>query len=232
MGIGFAIPIEMAKNIEQQLKEKGKVIRGYLGILCQDITPDMAELLGLKKSEGIIISNVEKDSPADKAGLKGHDIILELNGKKIESYDTFRNEIADIQPDSKIKLTVSRDGEKQNITVTLGERPADGTAKVLPKEQPKSKEALGIEVQDVTNDIARQLGYKAGEGVVVTSVDPGSPAGEAGIESGDLILSVDRKNVNSADEFEKAISKIKGNKVLLLVKSGDVSQFIVIQLVQ
>jgi serine protease Do len=232
MGIGFAIPIDMAKNIEQQLKEKGKVIRGYLGILCQDITPDMAELLGLKKSEGIIISNVEKDSPADKAGLKGHDIILELNGKKIESYDTFRNDIADIQPDSKIKLTVSRDGEKQNITVTLGERPADGTAKVLPKEQPKSKEALGIEVQDVTNDIARQLGYKVGEGVVVTSVDPGSPAGEAGIESGDLILSVDRKNVNSADEFEKAISKIKGNKVLLLVKSGDVSQFIVIQLVQ
>lgn len=232
MGIGFAIPVDMARNIEKQLKENGKVIRGYLGILCQDITPEMAELLGLKRSDGIIVATVEKGSPADKGGLMNQDVILEMNGKKIESYDTFRNDVADIQPDSKINLKISRDGKEQNLKVTLGERPIDGVAKAITNDQPKSKETLGIEVQNVTNDIARQLGYKAGEGVIVTSVNPESPAGEAGIESGDLITSVNKQSVNSVDEFEKAISNIKENKVLLLVKHGDYSQFVVIQLAE
>ena len=232
MGIGFAIPIDMARNIEKQLKENGKVIRGYLGIACQDVTPEMTELLGLKNSGGIIIATVEKDSPAEKSGLMNQDVILELNGNKIESYEAFRNDIANIKPDSKVKLTISRDGKTQNVTVTLAERTIDGTAKVLNKEQPKSKAALGVNVQNVTNDIARQLGYKAGEGVVVTSVYSGSPASEAGIESGDLIISVNKQNVNSADDFEKAINSIKGNKVLLLVKHGEISQFVVIQLAE
>lgn len=233
MGIGFAIPIDMARNIEKQLKENGKVIRGYLGIYCQDITPEMAKLLDLSNDKGIIVATVENGSPADKGGLKNQDIILEMNGETVKSYDTFRNKIANIKPDSVINLTILRDGKKQDLKVTLGERPTDGVAKALPKkEQPKSKEALGIEVQNVTNDIARQLGYKVGEGVIVTSVDQGSPASDAGIESGDLILSVNRQNVNSDDEFEKAISNIKGNKVMLLVKHGDYSQFVVIELTQ
>ncbi len=232
MGIGFAIPIDIARNIEKQLKENGKVIRGYLGVACQDVTPEMAEILGLKNSSGIIVATVEKDSPADKGGLMNQDVILELNGNKVESYDTFRNDIANLKPDSKVKLTISREGKTQNIMVTLTERTIDGVAKAFNKEQPKSKAALGIDVQNVTNDIARQLGYKLGEGVVVTSVYPDGPASEAGIETGDLILSVNRQNVNSVDEFDKAINNVKENKVLLLVKDENSTQFVVIQLAE
>lgn len=230
MGIGFAIPIDMARNIEQQLRENGKVIRGYMGIACQDVTPEMAEILGLKNSRGIIVATVEKNSPADKGGLTNQDVILELNGNKVDSYDTFRNDIANIKPDSKVKLTISRDGKTQNLTVKLAERPTDGVAKVFPNEQPISKNALGIEVQNVTNDIARQLGYKPGEGVVITTVYPDSPASEAGLEAGDLILSVNRQNVNSDNEFETAINNAKGDKVILRVKDENSTQFVVVQL--
>ncbi len=232
MGIGFAIPIDMARDIQKQLKENGKVIRGYLGIYCQDVTLEMAELLDLGKNEGIIVATVEKGSPADKSGLRNQDVIIKLNGEKVESYDAFRNKVAEIKPDSKINLIILRDGKEQNIKVTLGERPADGVAKSITNDKPGTKETLGIEVQNVTIDIAKQLGSKAGEGVIVTSVSPGSPASEAGIESGDLILSVNKQNVTSDEDFEKAVNNIKGNKVLLLVKHGDYSQFVVIQLEQ
>ncbi len=231
MGIGFAIPIDMARSIEEQLKENGKIIRGYLGLAAQDVTPDMAELLGLKNDKGIIITTIVKDSPADKAGLMSHDIILEMDGKQIKTYDDFRNDVANMKPDSKIDLTISREGKTQNITVTLAERPPDGVTKTRPKAQPKSRESLGIEVQNVTSDIARQLNIAAGEGVVVTYVAQASPAYYAGIQAGDVIESVDKQNVNSVDEFENAMDKVKGNKILLLVKHGELSRFVVVQLI-
>ena len=231
MGIGFAIPIDMARSIEEQLKENGRVVRGYLGLAGQNVTPDIAELLGIKNEKGIIITTVIKGSPADKAGLKSHDMILEMNGKKIESYDTFRNDIADMKPGSKAELTISRDGKTQNVTVTLGEREPENAPSTQPKTPPKSKESLGIEVQNVTENISRQLNYPVGEGVIVTYVASGSPAFYAGIQTGEVILSVDRQNVNSVDEFENAMNKVKGNKVLLLVKnSSGLSQFVVVQL--
>ncbi len=230
MGIGFAIPIDMARSIEEQLKEYGKVIRGYLGLVGQDITPDMVDLLGLKNNQGVIITTIIKGSPADKAGLLSNDIILDMDGKKVESYDTFRNDIADMKPDTKVNLTISRDGKTQNVTVTLGERNEDNVKNTQPKTLPKSKESLGVDVQNVTSNIARQLNIPVGEGVVVTSVIPASPANNAGIQAGDVIESVNRQTVNSVDEFESAINKVKGNKVLLLVRHGEYSQFIVVQL--
>lgn len=230
MGIGFAIPIDMARSIEEQLKAHGKVIRGYLGLLGQDITPDMASLLGIPNENGIIISTVEKGSPADKAGLKSHDIILEMNGKKIDTYDTFRNDIADLRPDTKVDLTISRDEKTQHITVTLGERPSELAKSTPTPPVLRSQESLGVDVQNVTSNIARQLNIPVGEGVVVTSVVPASPADNAGIQAGDVIESVNRQTVNSVDEFESAINKVKGNKVLLLVRHGEYSQFIVVQL--
>jgi serine protease Do len=231
MGIGFAIPIDMARNIEEQLKEYGRVIRGYLGLLGDDVTPDMAELLGTPSARGIIISTVEKGSPADKAGLKSGDIITEMDGKKIESYDAFRNDVADMKPDSKLNLTISREGETQKITVTLGERPSE-VAKTTPqpKPVPRSKKSLGVDVQNVTSNIARQLNYPVGEGVIVTGVAPASPANYAGIQPGDVIESVNGQKVNSVDEFENAMNKVKGNKVLLLVRHGEYSQFVVVTL--
>jgi serine protease Do len=229
MGIGFAIPINMARNIEQQLKSHGKVTRGYLGIYGQDITPEMAKLLQLKNSQGVIVASVEPGSPADKAGLKSHDVLLEMSGKKIESYDSFRNEVAMLKPDSRITFLVSRDGKTTEITVTLAERPTEVAQGNQPRGQQQSQEALGIEVQNLTKDLAERFGYALGEGVIVTRVAPGSPSANAGIQPGDLIQSVNRESVSTADEFEKAVKHTKDNKILLLIKRGEYSQFIVVQ---
>ncbi len=229
MGIGFAIPINMARTIEKQLKAHGKVTRGYLGIYGQDITPEMQDLLQLKSDQGVIIATVEKDSPADKAGLQSHDILLEMNGKKIESYDTFRNEIAMLAPNTEVRLLVQRDGKTLPINVVLGERPSEVAATKQAQQQPKSQQALGLEVQNVTNDLAQQFGYTPGQGVIVTGVSPGSPASETGIQPGDLIQTVNRQKVNSVDEFERSVSETRGNKVLLLIKRGEFSQFVVVE---
>ena len=230
MGIGFAIPINMARNIEQQLKSHGKVRRGYMGLAGKDITPDMAELLNLKNSQGVIVASVEPGSPADKAGLKSYDVLLEMSGRKIESYDSFRNDVAMLAPDSRVTLKVLRDGHTRDITVTLGERPTEfAKGGNQAKEQQQSQAALGIEVQTLTKDLAERFGYALGEGVIVTRVNPGSPAADVGIQPGDLIQGVNRQSVSSAEEFEKAVKLTKNNKVLLLIKRGDYSQFVVVQ---
>ena len=229
MGIGFAIPINMARNIEQQLKSQGKVTRGYLGIYGQDITPEMAKLLQLKNNQGVIVASVEPGSPADKAGLKSHDVFLEMSGKKIESYDSFRNEVAMLSPNSRVTFLVWRDGKTTDITVTLGERPMQVAQGNQPKERQQSQAALGIQVQSLTKDLAQRFGYTIGEGVIVTRVAPGSPAANVGIQPGDLIQSVNRESVSSPDEFEKAINRTNDNKVLLLIKRGQSSQFVIVQ---
>jgi len=232
MGIGFAIPINMAKTIESQLKAHGKVTRGYLGLLAQDVTPDMANLLGLKSSEGVAISSIEKGSPADKAGLAQWDVLMEMDGKKIESYDALRNQVAMLNPGTDVKFLVMRDGKTRQVTVTLGERPAEVAQGVRSQTGRPSEQALGVTVQNVTKDLADQLGYRIGEGVVVTGVEPGSPAANAGIQPGDLLESVNRQSISSVDDFEKMISRVKEDKVLLLVRRGEYSRFVVVPLGQ
>jgi serine protease Do len=230
MGIGFAIPINMARTIEEQLKQHGKVIRGYLGILAQDVTPDIAELMQLKSGQGVIVATVEKGSPAERAGIESHDVLLEMNGKKIESYDMFRNDIAMLKPGSKVTFLVARDGKMREVVVTLQERPEEA-AKGQPSRQQQSQEALGIEVQNLTKDLAEQFGYPLGEGVIVSSVAPGSHAAEAGIQVGDLIQSVNRKSINSVSEFDQAVRQsMKNKKVLFLIRRGQYSQFVVVTL--
>jgi serine protease Do len=229
MGIGFAIPINMARTIEEQLKEYGKVTRGYLGIYGQDVTPEMATLLGLKSSQGVIVASIEKGSPADRAGLKSQDVLLEMDGKKIESYDSFRNEVAMLKPGTRVTLLISRDGKTSDVTVTLGERPTQVAQATKPSEQPQSQQALGIQVQNLTKDLADRFGYTMGEGVIVTRVVQGSPAAQAGIQPGDLIQRVDRQSVNSVDEFERAVTRAKGNKILMLIRRGQYSQFVIVQ---
>ena len=230
MGIGFAIPINMARGIEEQLKEHGKVIRGYLGLVGQDVTSDMAELLGLKSSQGVIVTTVEPGSPAGKAGIKTHDVFLKMNGKPIESYEQFRNDVAMFAPGSKVTLLVSRAGKTLDVTVTLGERPTEVAKGNQPAVQPQSQQTMGLQVQNLTKDLADRFGYTLGEGVIVTRVIQGRPAAEAGIQPGDLIQSVNRQSVNNVDEFESAVSHAKGNKILLLIKHGEYSQFVIVQL--
>jgi len=227
MGIGFAIPINMARSIEEQLKSGGKVSRGYLGVYGQDVTPDVAQLLDLKEQGGVVVAQVEKGSPSDKAGLKSHDVILEMNGKKIQTYDTFRNEIATMKPGSTVQLTGLREGKPLDLSVTLGERP--GTVAQAQKSSEEPAQSVGLQVQNLTKELADQLGYPLGEGVVVTAVQPGSPAAEEEIQRGDLILSVNRRTVNNVSEFRDAVRQArKAGKVLFLIKRGDASQFVVI----
>ncbi len=228
MGVGFAIPINMAKSIEEQLIKSGKVTRGYLGLAAQDVTAEMAQLLGIPQAEGAIVAEIVKDSPADKAGLQSNDILLEMDGKKITSYDEFRNEVAMLAPDTKIQLQILRNNKKENITLTIGERP---TSLARAETSQESTEQLGLQVQNLTQDLADQLGYSLGEGVIVTGVTPGSAADNAGIQAGDLILGVNQKKVNSVDNFDQAIKQSqKDKKVILLVKHGEYSRFVVIPL--
>ncbi len=234
MGIGFAIPINMARTIEQQLKEHGKVIRGYLGLYGQDVTADMAELMNLPQAQGVAVAQVEAGSPAAEAGLKPGDVILGINGKPVESYDAFRNQIATMQPGDKVRLDISREGKSLELPVTLGERPTEPrVSKAQPSapEAQESQQRLGVQVQDLTSDLARQFGYQGSTGVIVSGVVPGSPADEAGIQAGDLITSVNRRAVANTGQFIQAMreSRQKG-KVLLLIKRGEFSQFVVVQL--
>ena len=180
----------------------------------------------------MIVASVEKGSPADKAGIESHDVLLEMSGKKIESYHTFRNDVAMLDPGSKVIFNVLRDGKVREISVTLAERPettAEGNQyRRQGRQESHSQEAIGIEVQTLTKDLAERFGYALGEGVIVTRVTPGSPAAEAGIQPTDLIQSVNRQNVSTVDEFEKAMRATKSKKVLLLVKRGQYSQFFVV----
>jgi serine protease Do len=227
MGIGFAIPINMARAIGEQLKKSGKVSRGYLGLAAQDVDAETADLLGLKEAAGAVVSMVESGSPADKAGLKVHDVLLAIDGKKIQSYDVFRNEVAKLSPGSKVRLDVSRRGKAVELTATLGERPNP-----LAKPEPSSQEpeqTLGLEVQNLTQDLAEQLHLTAGEGVIVVAVAPDSPAAEKEIQRQDVIMSVNGRNVSSVAEFTAAVKRsLKNGKVLLLVKRGDRSQFVTV----
>ena len=230
MGIGFAIPINMARNIQEQLKKSGKVSRGYMGLFAQDVDADMAEALGLKEATGVVVATVEKGSPAAKAGVRLHDVILAINGKKIKSYDAFRNEVALLAPGSRARLDMIRDGKPVELTVKLGERPTTAAVqKEPPAEEPE--QVLGLEVQDLTQELATRFHYKVGEGVIVSAVTPGSPAAEKRIRPGDLILSVNRQDVASVDDFTAAVRQSsKRGKVLLLVKRGEVSQFVTVPL--
>jgi serine protease Do len=229
MGIGFAIPINMARSIQEQLRKSGKVSRGYMGLFAQDVDADMAEGLGLKEATGVVVATVEKGSPAERAGVKVHDVILAINGKKIKSYDAFRNEVALLAPGSKARLDLSRDGKPVELTVKLGERRTAAVQKEQPAAEPE--QVLGLEVEELTQELATRFHYKMGEGVIVSAVTPGSPAAERGIRPGDLILSVNRQEVASVDDFTAAVKQSsKRGKVLLLVKRGEISQFVTVPL--
>ncbi len=186
MGIGFAIPINMAQTIAQQLRTTGKVVRGYLGLYGQDVTADMAELLNMPKAQGVVVAQVEQGSPAAKAGLREADVIIEVNGKPVESYDAFRNQVAMMKPGDELRIGVLREGKNMQLTVTLGERPTERQVarEKKPQQEPEeSQQRLGVQVVDLTGDLAQELGYQNSAGVVVARVVPGSPADEAGLQA-------------------------------------------------
>jgi len=219
IGIGFAIPINMARHVYEQLIESGTVERGFLGVLPQDLEPEMAKAFGLKNGKGVLIPEVTKDSAADKAGLKHNDVVLELNGEPVESADAFRNRIAMLKPGTKVNLIVWRDGRRKTITVQLGKRPStDELTGNLSKE---TVEELGFTVQDLTDELIERYGYEGQSGVIVGNVEQGSQAEKLGLAPGALIKEVNRQKVRNTEEFNDAIKKAKKDGgAVLLIKRG------------
>jgi serine protease Do len=232
MGIGFAVPIDMAMNIKDQLVANGKVTRGYIGVFLNpgEVSEQMAKSFGREEAGGVLLADVQKDGPADKAGLKSGDIIIELDGKKVKDGTSFRNEVARIMPNKKIDLVLFREGKTKKVSVTVGAYPDDGDQAGAPGEDEASLEKLGFQVQEMTQEIAQQLGYdKEVRGVVVSDVEPGSAAEEAGLRPGMVILEVNRSEVKSVKDFEKAAGKSKGGNMLLRVKAKEGTVFLNLQ---
>lgn len=226
MGIGFAIPINLAKSIGDQLMNNGEVRRGHLGVVVQELSADLADSFDLQQNEGILISQVMENSPAAKAELHQGDVIISYQEKPVTTVGGFRNLVALSPPNSQQKLTVVRDGKRLNFTVTIGKLDKDPQL-AQTSEQP-SKE-LGLTVQTITSNLAQQYNVKQGRGVLVTSVTPGSVAAMAGIDSGTVILQVDREAINSAEEFTRALDKTSQDKsVLLLLIKNNVQRYLVL----
>ncbi|MDX2480198.1 MAG: DegQ family serine endoprotease [Desulfuromusa sp.] len=227
MGIGFAIPINMAQNIHQQLVKHGGVTRGRLGILIQDLTKDLAESFDIDQRDGILVAQVIKDSPAEQAGLKQGDIILQLNGNKVDKVAKFRNQIAMTRPGTEVDLLVLRDSKKKNIIAAIGKMESDAEGRpVSSNELPE----LGMKLQKMTNDLAEQFGYKGVNGVLVVEVEAGSIAAQAGIQRGSVIEEVNRQEVETPDQVKKLIEDSKKKSVLLLVRQGDASRYLALKL--
>ncbi len=224
MGIGFAIPSNMVKTIMTSLIKTGKVVRGWLGVSIQKITPDLASQFNLKGENGALVSDVVENGPADQAGIKRGDVIVEYDGKKADDPNQLRNMVAGSMPGEEHSITVVRDGKPLTLKVKIGELPADMQQAATGEYDNVLK---GINVQDITPEIAKQLGIPGRvKGVVVSEVAEDSPA--AGVlAQGDIISQVNRKNVDSVKEYQQIASKIKpGETVLLLVYRGGSSLYI------
>jgi Do/DeqQ family serine protease len=225
IGIGFSIPPNMAKSVMEQLLKDGRVRRGMLGINIQNVTDDTAKALDLKETSGILVSSVKTGSAADKAGVKRGDIITAINGDKIEDSNVLRNKVAGTAPGTEVKLTVVRDGKEMELTATLDEfNPEDTAAGPDGKTdrpggaEPQSEGGkLGLSLEPITPQIAKQLGVDSTEGLVVTDVDQSGPAAEIGIARGDVIIEINRKAVNTVAEAKSALEGTADKPILLLV---------------
>ncbi|MDD2463126.1 MAG: DegQ family serine endoprotease [Desulfobulbus sp.] len=229
MGIGFAIPINMAKNIEQQLRKGGKVARGWLGVMIQDVNEDLAKSFGGEVG-GALVSEVSDGSPAKKSGLLQGDIVIAINGEKVSDVGDLRNKIAMTPPNTDLKLQILRDGKEKELVVTVGEQPADISALAKKSGNGADLDAFGLSMQDLTQELADQFGYKKDQGVLIADIAADSPVAQLGLQSGMLIEEVNRIRVHDLKELRQAIKKSDSSKqVLLRVRSGDHSQYVVLR---
>jgi serine protease Do len=228
IGIGFAIPINLAKNIVKQLKDTGKVVRGWLGVVVQMVTPELADSFGLKEGKGALVADVEQGSPADKAGIKKGDIIIAYKGEEIKEMNELPLMVAETAVGEKAEVTIIRDGKTIEKKVTIGELQEE---KTFAAAEGKPRMDMGMEVRELNQQFAQQYNIPEKKGVVVTSVEGNSPADMAGIREGDVIIEVDRKPVENLGDYSKAVTKAqKEGKVLLLIKRAGTSLFVVIKL--
>jgi len=227
-GIGFAIPMSMAREICEQLMEHGSVTRGYLGIIIQALTPALAQSFGLSETTGVLVGDLSSDGPAAAAGLLRGDVVVSLDGEPVKDITSFRNRVAMIQPDTTVNLEVLRDGNRQTVSVKIGSLPDETLASAA---GPKGIESgWGLSVQTIDPQLAEQLKVEANSGVVVTNVDPTSAAATAGIRPGTIIQEVNRQRVTDAAEFARVISEAKdADTLLLLVQREGRTQYVVVK---
>jgi serine protease Do len=225
-GVGFAVSVTMAKPIYEGLVKTGRVVRGYLGIGLQDLNQDLAKSFGIKDSKGALISDVKEDSPADQAGLKQGDVIIEYHGTPVEDGVALQRLVTRSSVGTKVSLKVIRDGHEREMTVKVGEQPDE--TKIAKVERAETGHALsGLVVEDLDRETAMELGLNGKRGVVVTRVGPDSGAEKAGLLPGDVIREMNRQPITSVKDFEKVSSDVKkGGHVLILVNRHGNSLFL------
>ena len=229
-GVGFAIPVSMAKPVMDQILTHGKVVRGYLGVRIQDLTPELARAFGLKDSGGVLIGDVSSGTPAAQAGLKKGDVILQVNGQPVNASNQLRVQISQFAPGTPIKLQIWRNGGKQDVSLKLAELSENEEKQATGETSGAALE--GVQVQDLTSDISQELNLPPGtRGVVVTSVDPSSPAATAQppLNRGDVIQEINHKPINNTSDYQQAMSGADKQPVLLLVNHGGVTGYVVVE---
>lgn len=227
--IGFAIPINMASQVIDELKgNDGKVSRGWLGVSIQEVTQDTAKALGLKRARGALVGQVFQDSPAEKAGIKRGDVILSFDGKEIERSSQLPYMVGSHKPNSNVELEVFRDGDVKKLSVHLATKdpkrqaPAEGGS--------GSAKKVGVTVQEITPELRRAMGLDADRGVVVTEVEPRSPAAKAGLRRGDVIIEVNRTEIKGIEEFNRAVKDFdKKETTLVAIERGGSTSYLVLR---
>ena len=230
-GIGFAIPVNLAKGILDQLKTSGEVTRGWLGVAIQDLSKEMVEYYNLKDNKGVLIAKVFENDPADKAGIKAQDIITSVNGRKIENSRELTSMIAGLVVGEKAKVTVLRNGKEKTFTVNIAKREDDKIASERSLENKETGE-FGIQVSNITPEIADRLNISEAEGVVVTGVDPGSKSDSAGIQIGDIIKEINRNPIKNIEDFKSTLLAVKQGESISMFIHRVNTGFIVIRMVK
>jgi serine protease Do len=220
-GIGFAVPINLARTVMDEIAAHGHVTRSYLGVTIQEVTPAIAKAIGLNGPEGALVSSVSPDSPGAKAGLQAGDVILSMNGDSIAESNQLRMQVSMMRPNQSVKLKVFRNGDTREVTVQLAEMPGQRVEKAGLDKEHSSDALQGVSVQDLDAQTARQLGLPASsKGAVVTNVDPSSPAASAGLREGDVIEQANRQPVANSGDLAQALKKSNGESLLLVNRGG------------
>ena len=225
-GIGFAIPINMAKGIIEQLKSKGDVIRGWLGVTIQDLKPEIAQYYGIKGKKGALVLSVIPGDPAAEAGIRPNDIIIEVNGKKIESGRDITTTIANIGVGEVARITVIQNGKQKTVKVKIGKRPDSHAA--LEQTQKEQGDELGLRLSEITPQMAHQLNLKEDSGIIVAEVSPNSKAEKAGILRGDVIVEINHKPIGNIQDFKKEVKYVKKSGIIaFLIKRGSTGLLVI-----
>lgn len=226
-GIGFAIPINMAKSIQNSLITHGKVVRGWLGVMIQTVTPEIAKGFDLEEATGTLVGDVLKGGPAEAAGIQRGDVIISFDGQAIDGPNSLKNVVAGTEVGKQVDVVVIRNGKEKTIKVDLGEQPGDGQA--VAEATTETAVEFGLSVQALTDEVANKLGYSGEKGVIISNIEPNSAAFEAGLRRGDLIKEINKEPIESIDDYNNAMKALGDEKSFLaLIQRGDNTLFVVV----